>query len=104
MSLSHTQLGTKILNPHVSVTIPMKTRKCIGWDKEISAYLYAEVTGTVTLEINIEAVLEDLGAKALANKTGKAMDLCGLVRATATNRRQTALAPISRQEAEEEAK
>ena len=52
------------------------------WNEEAHKFDRVLVSGTIKLEIDVEKILSVLGHKALVNKTGKAVDLNGLVKAT----------------------
>lgn len=47
-------------------------------------------TGDITITIDIEGIVKRLGARTLANKTGKSTFMHGLVKLTASNRKRIA--------------
>ena len=66
----------------MTTTVQLNTEKNIRWDCEAKRMITETVYGTIRLDIDVEAIIRFLGHKALVNKSGKAVDLGGLVKAT----------------------
>ena len=56
------------------------------WNKATSKYDQVQVYGTIRLDIDVEKIIERFGHKALINKSGRAIHLSGLVKATRIKR------------------
>ncbi|HEX4714878.1 MAG TPA: hypothetical protein VH164_08135 [Ktedonobacteraceae bacterium] len=62
-----------------------KTKTTGNWTHPEYEYKDEVLEGTVTLEIDVEALLRVLGTKALQSKSRKAVEASGAIRVTATS-------------------
>lgn len=66
----------------MKTTVKLNTLRALKWNLEKGEWDTEPVHGTVRIEIDVEKIIDQLGRKALLNKTGRAIEYNGLLKAT----------------------